>query len=81
MNQLKSGTELIPDYQLEKTSRQWVLSDSSIQDCLDMEVDMVVLRKELFDLAGLSERIIERLRALRLLESELPLPQMGNEED
>ncbi len=68
-----TGMERTPEYQLEKTSRQWALSETSIQDCLDMEVDMVVLRKELFDLAGLSERIVDRLRALRLsaLEPQL----------
>ncbi len=68
-----------PEYQLAKTSPRWALLETSIQDCLDMEVDMVVLRKELFDLAGLSERIIERLRELRVSELEAYSHQEENE--
>ncbi len=79
MSQSKAGTERTPEYQLAKTSPRWALSETSIQDCLDMEVDMVVLRKELFDLAGLSERIIERLRELRVSELEVSLHQQENE--
>ncbi len=50
----------------EKTSQQWALSETSIQQFLDLEVDTVVLRKELTDLVGLCTRIVNSLRELRL---------------
>ena len=39
---------------------------SLIQGLLDLEVDSVVLRKELMDLVGLSGRIVDSCRVQRL---------------
>ncbi len=53
-----------------KTSRQWALSETSIQSCLAMEVDLVVLSRELYKLGDLSSRIVNSLRELRVSELE-----------
>ncbi len=62
-----------------RTSRQWALSETSIQSCLDMEVDLVVLSQELYKLADLSTRIVNSLRELRVSEQEqelnMPVPE------
>ncbi len=66
MNPQQKGTECIPEYQLEKTSQEWVLSDHTIQRFLDLELALVVLSRELIGLAATSSDIIVAIRNLRL---------------
>ncbi len=65
-----------PEYILEELEKT-VLTGKQlafiVQQLLDMEVDSVVLRRELSDLVNLSTRIVESLREARQsLEQELP---------
>ncbi len=58
-----------PEYLVEtseKMSQQWALSDSSIQSLLMVEVDLVVLSRELTSLADMSTRIGTAIRKLRV---------------
>ncbi len=66
MNRQQRDTACIPEYQLEETSQQWALSNSSIQDFLALEVDLVVLFRELTKLADMSSRIAQDIRKVRL---------------
>ena len=63
-----------PEYQVEaseKMSPRWALGETSIQSCLAMEVDLVVLSRELYQLGDLSTRIVSSLRELRVSQVEL----------
>ncbi len=65
-----------PEYILEDSERTLLTGKQLafiVQQLLDMEVDSVVLRKELSDLVNLSDRIVISLREARQsLEQELP---------
>ncbi len=52
--------------ELEKISQQWVLSETSIQGLLDLEVDLVVLCRELTNSVESCIKTAELLRALQL---------------
>ncbi len=73
MNRLLTGMESTPEYQLEKTSQQWALSKTTIQGLLDMEVDLVVLRRRSQEGIVLLERTIDSLRKLRLVSQDTEL--------
>lgn len=51
--------------QSEEISLQWVLSRTTFQELLSLEVDTVVLCRELTKLVDLSTRIVSSLHALR----------------
>ncbi len=60
--------------QLAKKYPLWVLSETSIQKLLDLEVDSEVLCQELTRLGNMSGRIGVSYRDLRLLLQEQELP-------
>ncbi len=58
---------------LVKTSHPWVLSETSFQKLLELEVDLAVLSKELTKLVDFSTRIGDTFRGLRLSQQEQEL--------
>ncbi len=56
-----------------------IFSDNLTQSFLDLEVDLVVLSRELIKLEGFSIRIAKRLRESRQLVSELESVQAVQE--
>lgn len=66
-----------PEYILDSTSKkglQVVISETSIQSFLDLEVDLVVFSREQSKLVAMCTRIIEDLRNLRVQVQDMELP-------
>ncbi len=61
----------------EKMSQRWVLSETSCQELLSLEVDMVVLSKELTRLEDMCIRIGNSLHELRVSVSEQDFNNSG----
>ncbi len=66
MNRSVTGMESTPEYQLEKTSLQWVLSKTTLQNFLVLEVKLVQLRQELTELDKSCGNIIGELQRAEL---------------
>ncbi len=71
MNRYRTGMESTPEYQLEKTSQEWVLSKASLQRFLDLELALVVLSRELTELGDISRDITGAIRKLRLQQQDM----------
>ncbi len=67
-----------PD-QWVKTFRPWDLLETSVQNLLELEVELAVLSAELSTLANGLSRIDESCRGLRLSLQEQELPDIERE--
>lgn len=61
---------LVVQEELERISQQWVVNSDLIQSFLDLEVDLVVLSRELTRLGDMSTRIGTGIRKLRVQGQE-----------